>query len=107
MTIHRIIRNSDGTVLASAPASQVRQLEGNWYFHPDGVNEEYFETSDRIYECPKKGYCLWVDMKVGNHYINDCSWIYTRTYPDYDFINGWYGFYSEHKNYTHQEAQEQ
>lgn len=103
MSEHTIIRKSDGVVLASAPENRVRHIEGNWYFHPDHVNKQQLETSDRVYDCPKKGSCLWVDMKNNRHYINDCSWIYTTTLPDYDVINGWYGFYNEHKHYLHQE----
>ncbi|MBE9515918.1 MAG: DUF427 domain-containing protein [Proteobacteria bacterium] len=104
MNGHCIIRNKDGVVLANAPADKTCQIEGYWYFHPDYVDQSWFETSDRIYDCPVKGSCLWVDLKIGKGFSNNAGWIYTQTLPAYDHINGWYGFYDKHKHYTHQEC---
>lgn len=106
-TEHCIIRKKDGAVIARAPADKVYNIENNWYIHPDYVDHDWFVTSDRIYDCPIKGSCLWVDIKAGKTFSNNASWIYTKTLPDYDHINGWYGFYNEHKHYTHKESEAQ
>ncbi|HEC13154.1 MAG TPA: DUF427 domain-containing protein [Acidiferrobacteraceae bacterium] len=92
---------STGKIIAhSDDPEKMTQLEGHWYFHPDAVNRSALETSDRIYTCPHKGVCFWVDMKTKRSYINDVAWIYPHPLPDYQHIEGWYGFYLEHKNYT-------
>ena len=100
-----IVRSADGTVLAHANRSeQVIQLEGNWYFHPDCVNHAALEISKRTYLCPYKGTCLWIDMRVGDDYVNDVAWVYPATLPGYRRIAGWYGFYPHAKGYTKTEC---
>jgi len=49
---------SNGQVLAqSDDPTQVLQIEGNWYFHPDAVDMSRLEVSDRTYTCLYKGVC--------------------------------------------------
>lgn len=103
MTAHRIVRSKDGLVIAEADGDKVRHIEGNWYFAPETVNTETLETSDRIYDCPIKGRCYWVDMVDNGRYKNNLSWIYFDTLPDYDHIRDWYGFYPHHDYYKHQQ----
>ncbi len=92
---------STGEVLAhSSDPEKLIQLEDNWYFHPDEVNQTEMETSDRTYTCPHKGICFWVDIKLKLGYINDIAWVYPETLPKYKHIAGWYGFYPKHKHYS-------
>lgn len=97
---HLCIRliNSD-ELLVSADAGQVQQIEGNYYIHPDCIDKDKFETSDRIYNCPVKGTSYWVDVKMKRGYLNDICWVYPDPLPDYRHIAGWYGFYPEHRKY--------
>ncbi len=101
-TRHCIINESDKTVIARASDDQVISLEGNWYFHPDTIDKNCFDISDRLYNCPKKGICQWVDMKVGRHYWNDIGWVYPKPLKAFKNIAGWYGFYDIHKYYHHE-----
>lgn len=104
MTHHCIVRKTDDKVLVRAPADKVQPLEGNWYIHPDYIDKTLFEISERVYHCPKKGICQWVDMKTERSYVNDVSWVYDQTQPDFDRIAGWYGFYGDHTRYYHKEC---
>lgn len=94
-----IKRRSDGKVLVEAGAGQYQRLEGKWYVHASCVDKSLFETSDRIYSCPEKGVCYWVDFKGEVTYVNDVSWIYPEPKPGFEKISGWYGFYPHHKYY--------
>lgn len=99
-----ILRLSDDSVLLRAAADQVQVIGGNYYFHPDALDHEMFEISDRIYTCPQKGVCNWVDLNTDKGYINNVSWVYTRAKSDYKHIAGWFGFYPEHKYYYYSEC---
>ena len=85
--------------LVQAEADQVQELEGNYYIHPDCIDQEQFITSDRLYHCPAKGVSNWVDVKTERGYLNDISWVYADPLPDYTRIRGWYGFYPTHRKY--------
>lgn len=104
MTRFCVFFRKDNAVLAEADIQDVIQIEGNYYFPPAYVHLDKLETSDRAYNCPKKGVCLWVDMKVNNSWINNVSWIYSETVKEYDKINGYYGFYGNHPAYEVREC---
>jgi uncharacterized protein (DUF427 family) len=89
----------DETALVQAEPDQVQELEGNYYIHPDCIDADRFETSDRIYNCPVKGTSYWVDVRTDRGYLNDICWIYPDPLPDYSRIAGWYGFYPTHRKY--------
>ena len=95
------IVHKDGVVLARAQhPDQVLALEGNWYFHPDAVNHAALQVSKRIYVCPYKGTCFWVDFRHGEHFVPDSAWVYPDPKPGYRKIGGWYGFYPNAKGYA-------
>jgi len=95
-----IRRRRDGVIIAHATdPGQVIGMDGNFYFHPDCVQRDLLETSDRRYHCARKGICNWVDMRIGDLYVHDVAWIYADPEPAYRRIAGWYGFYPEHKAY--------
>lgn len=88
----RLTRSGEVILRADRP-DQVVRLEGNWYFHPSLVNRERFVVTDRLYTCPYKGTCNWVDYELGKLYLPDVSWVYPQTLPGYKHIAGWFGFY--------------
>jgi len=51
-----------GQVLADSDA--VEEVEGNKYFPPDSVNNEYFEESNTQTECPWKGTAHYYHIKT-------------------------------------------
>lgn len=92
------LKNSDDP-LVCADADQVQRLEDNYYIHPDCINKDSFEISDRVYNCPEKGTSFWVDLKTKRGFLNDISWVYPDPLPDFKHIAGWYGFYPTHRYY--------
>lgn len=98
--------NRNGVVLARATEpEQIVRLEGNWYFNPEVVNKEFMVTTDRLYTCPHKGTCNWIDFEEGSIYIPDVAWVYPETFPDYNHIAGWYGFYPSTNHYVTRECE--
>lgn len=89
----------DDSILLQAVDEQVQIIEGNYYVHPDLVKLDRFEVSDRVYNCPAKGKCLWVDLNTETGWINDICWVYPQPKEAYQHIAGWFGFYPSHKNY--------
>jgi uncharacterized protein (DUF427 family) len=94
MTLPCIVRPLDQLLLARPQsAEQVLGLEGNWYFHPDCINRDVLKVSERVYVCPYKGTCWWVDAKIGDSYFPDIAWVYPEPHAGFRRIAGWYGFY--------------
>lgn len=85
--------NKTGEILVRADhADQLIQLEENWYFHPSLIDQDKLHISDRLYTCPYKGTCNWVDFEQTGIYIPDVSWVYPEPFPEYSNITNWYGF---------------
>ena len=99
-----ILRKSDNAVLVRADAGQVLQLGESVYFHPECIDHTRFEVSDRIYTCPEKGTCFWVDLKTDKGFLNDVAWVYPETKQGFEHIAGWYGFYAHHRYYYYAEC---
>ena len=90
---------SDNSILLQASDDQLQLFENNYYVHPDLIDLNLFEISDRIYNCPAKGKCLWVDLKTELGWINDICWVYPEPKKAYQNINGWFGFHPSHRQY--------
>lgn len=90
---------SDNSVLLQASGDQLQLIENNYYVNPDLIDMRLFEISDRIYNCPVKGICLWVDLKTELGWINDICWVYPDPKKAYRHIAGWFGFYPSHRQY--------
>ncbi len=52
----------EGAVLAESNATV--EVEGNQYFPPDAIRNEYFKPSDAHTECPWKGTASYYDVEV-------------------------------------------
>ena len=91
--------NNDDHILLQAQGNQLQEVEKNYYIHPDLIDMSQFDVSDRIYNCPVKGICFWIDLKTDLGWINDICWVYPEPKKAYQGIAGWYGFYPSHKKY--------
>ena len=76
MSTITIRMKNDNSILLQASGDQLQLIENNYYVHPDLIDMSLFEISDRIYNCPVKGICLWVDLKTDLGWINDICWVY-------------------------------
>ncbi len=65
-----------GIVIADAPKEDLIYIEGNWYFPPASVKQEYLEKSDTPYTCPWKGACQYFTVVSGDDRSQDAAWSY-------------------------------
>jgi len=61
-----VIAESDDTII----------VEGNHYFPPDSVNQEYFKDSKTTSICPWKGEASYYSLEVGGNKNDDAAWWY-------------------------------
>jgi uncharacterized protein (DUF427 family) len=100
-----VVRKKDGAVLVrAASADAVVRLEGNFYFAPADVDATLFAETGRVYHCPHKGICDWLDLATDKGLVVDATWIYREPLPAYQRIAGRYGFYGDHRYYHVQEC---
>ncbi len=100
-----IRERESGAQLAEADVGpKLVNYEGNWYFHASAVRLGVLEVTDRTYTCPYKGTCNWVDY-VGpdGRRARDVAWVYPKTKPGHESIQGRYGFYAGSRGATEEE----
>ena len=61
-----VIAESDDTVI----------VEGNHYFPPDSIKEEFFAGSDSNTRCHWKGLASYYDLEVEGKVNRDAAWYY-------------------------------
>jgi uncharacterized protein (DUF427 family) len=66
-----VIAESDDTVV----------VEGNHYFPPDSVNNEYLQPSVSHTTCPWKGEASYYDVVVKGEINGDAAWYYPDPKP--------------------------
>jgi len=71
----------NGTVIAKAPRKDVIYIEGNWYFPPASVKQEFLTKSDTPYTCPWKGVCQYFNVGQGDDVSRDNAWSYPNPKP--------------------------
>ena len=84
---------------------QVTAIGDTYYFHPEIVGLDGLEASGRIYKCPHKGTCNWIDLVTDKGVIIDASWMYPDPKENFHHIAGWYGFYANHRYYETKECE--
>lgn len=62
----QIIAESDDTVV----------IEGNHYFPPGSIKEEFFKESTKNTSCPWKGVASYYHLEVGGSVNEDAAWHY-------------------------------
>ena len=67
--------------VAEADKEDVIYIEGNWYFPPDSVNQDYLRKSDTPYTCPWKGDCQYFDIGQDETWSADNAWCYPHPKP--------------------------
>ena len=64
----------NGVVLAES--DETIMVEGNHYFPPGAINDEYFVASTRHTTCPWKGVASYYDVEVGGKLNKAAAWTY-------------------------------
>jgi len=62
------------TILADSDNCLI--VEGNYYFPPESINREYFETSNTHTTCSWKGEASYFTINVEGKRNNDAAWYY-------------------------------
>lgn len=85
----------NGGVLAEAPDDRVKIVEGNVYFPPDAVREEYLRPSDTHTVCHWKGTASYYNVVVDGRTNRDAAWYYPEPKPAAqeiaDYVAFWRG----------------
>jgi uncharacterized protein (DUF427 family) len=69
-------------VIADAPKEDLIYIEGNWYFPPNSVNQEFLTKSDTPYTCPWKGVCQYFNVGQNDAISQDNAWSYPDPIPN-------------------------
>ena len=81
----------NGAVLAESTEGVV--VEGNYYFPPDSINQQYFERNENTSMCPWKGTANYYDVVVDNERNADAAWCYADPKPAAAEIKGHVAFW--------------
>jgi uncharacterized protein (DUF427 family) len=79
------------TVLAESSSTEV--VDGNHYFPPDSINEQYFKESNTHTSCPWKGTASYYNVEVDGQVNKDAAWYYPATKDAAKNIEGYIAFW--------------
>lgn len=80
-----------GATLAESEDTVV--VEGNYYFPPESINEQYFLDSDTHSTCPWKGEASYKSIQVDGELNRDAAWFYPDPKPAAAEIAGRFAFW--------------
>lgn len=81
----------NGAVLAESNKCVV--VEGNQYFPPDSINQQYFKDSSTHTTCPWKGVASYYSIEVDGQVNKDAAWYYPTTKDAAKNIEGYIAFW--------------
>lgn len=87
-----IRETTTGEVLAQADESEVVRVENGIYFPLESVYQRHLVITDRVYSCPYKGVCNWIDLVAPAIRADNIAWVYQAPKAGYERIAGRIGF---------------
>lgn len=81
----------NNAVLAESDATIV--VEGNHYFPPQSINQEYFRESSKHTTCYWKGVASYYDVVVQGNVNREAAWYYPNPKPAAGDIAGYVAFW--------------
>jgi uncharacterized protein (DUF427 family) len=81
----------NGVVLAESDNTEI--VEGNHYFPPESINQDYFKESDTNTTCPWKGIASYYTVEVNGSVNKDAAWYYPSPKPAAKNIDGYIAFW--------------
>ena len=81
----------EGAVLAES--NQCVDVEGNQYFPPDAIKQEYFKPSEAHSVCPWKGTASYYDLDVNGKKNLGAAWYYPEPKPAAKQLKGYVAFW--------------
>jgi uncharacterized protein (DUF427 family) len=79
------------TVLAESDETIV--VEGNHYFPPEAINQQYFRDNSMHTVCPWKGRASYYDIVVGDQVNQGSAWYYPSPSQAAEQIEGYVAFW--------------
>jgi uncharacterized protein (DUF427 family) len=76
-----------------AESNQTIIIEGNHYFPPNSIRNEFFQSSDSHTVCPWKGVASYYSLEVNGEVNKDAAWYYPDTKPAAAGIKGYIAFW--------------
>lgn len=64
------------TTIAEAPTEDLIRIEGNWYFPPGAIQQEFFKPSDHHTVCHWKGEASYYDVVAKGETSEFGAWYY-------------------------------
>ena len=83
----------NGAVIAESDETEI--VEGNHYFPPDSVNQEYLKSSDTTSMCPWKGTASYYTVSANGQESADAAWYYPETKEAAARIQGYVAFWKD------------
>ncbi len=81
----------NGAVLAESEQTIV--VEGNHYFPPESINQEYFKLTDTHSVCGWKGKANYYTISVAGQENKDAAWYYPEAKEKAKNIEGYIAFW--------------
>ena len=81
----------EGVVLAES--GRCVEVEGNQYFPPDAIKQQYFKPSAAHSVCPWKGTASYYDLEVNGKQNQGAAWFYPEPKPAANQIKGYVAFW--------------
>ena len=81
----------NGQVLAESDQTIV--IEGNHYFPPESINNEFFNKSETHTTCPWKGLASYYSLEVDVQTNDDAAWYYPEPKEFAKQIKGYVAFW--------------
>ena len=81
----------NGVVLAESDKTEM--VEGNHYFPPDSIQQEYFKSSETNTVCHWKGEASYYSIEVDGKMNRDAAWFYPNPKPAAGQIKDYVAFW--------------
>lgn len=81
----------NGAVVAESDHTEV--VEGNHYFPPETIKQQYFQPSSTHTSCPWKGVASYYDIQVDGQVNKDAAWYYPTAKEKAKNIEGYIAFW--------------
>ena len=81
----------NGVVIAESDTTEI--VEGNHYFPPDAIHQEYFQANNTKTTCPWKGIASYYDIVVDGKTNPGAAWYYPAPKPAAKNITNYVAFW--------------
>ncbi len=81
----------NGTVIAESDETEI--VDGNHYFPPASIRQEYFQPCDTTSVCGWKGTASYYDIVVDEKTNPGAAWYYATPKPEAENIRGYVAFW--------------